>query len=256
MSRYFAPISIENLRAKIEIAEKDDGFNGLLDHLGKDIKVQFDTENIADDESDFGPKKVLGYQTLPSGLTFRGYAAGGDWEHPVFVAVYWDGKKLRGYVPTEGNPWNTTTKRAYGNDVEADLKNARHRWPDLFNSRDSVESDDFAFDADDIRRDLESHILHRDAEPKPVLPSKTLQPPILAPGYWAISVIVPSLRPGRNHQVALGFITANDYDTALGKATRTVSAKYNAADGWGTPIVLVSRPELTTIDGVIADPRQ
>ena len=38
----------------------------------------------------------------------------------MFFIIYWDGKKLRAYVPTDGNPWNTDTKEAYGNDEEKD----------------------------------------------------------------------------------------------------------------------------------------
>ena len=44
----------------------------------------------------------------------------GDWEEPVAVFVYWDGKKYRGYVPTRGNAINTINKSAFGNDEDVD----------------------------------------------------------------------------------------------------------------------------------------
>jgi hypothetical protein len=49
---------------------------------------------------------------------------------PLLFIIYWAGKKLRVYIPENGNLWNTTTKEAYGNNNDADLRNARKRWPD------------------------------------------------------------------------------------------------------------------------------
>lgn len=133
MARTFAPISIDTLAAKVVAAcsEPRGGVSiyKMKDVLAKDIKVSFDNENWEMTQDSFGPEGLMGYHTLPNGLTFLGVAAGGDWEHPVFFCVYWDGKKLRAYVPTEGNPWNTTTKEAYGNN-EDDYLDARKRWPD------------------------------------------------------------------------------------------------------------------------------
>lgn len=107
----------------------DYGYEELLNTLKKDLKVEFDSENFESNACVFDElTSFLGVHTLSSGLTFWGFRAGGDWEYPVHFIVYWDGKKLRGYVPIEGNPWNTTTKRAYGNDDEADRKNAKKRW--------------------------------------------------------------------------------------------------------------------------------
>jgi hypothetical protein len=67
-------------------------------------------------------------------VPFRGIWAGGDWECPVAFIIYWDGSKLRAYVPTDGNSWNTDTKRAYGNEEKdgEDLKNMKKRWPEQY----------------------------------------------------------------------------------------------------------------------------
>lgn len=162
--RVFAPITIAELKAKIEAAQKKqtdrwDEYNGkanydrygwssLTPQVEKDLaKCRFDCENLDDDKeyvydmkkggytdklTNDPMNKVMGYNTLPNGLTFRGFSAGGDWEYPVFWIVYWDGSKLRGYVPEQGNPWNTDTKEAYGNDEKGDLENAKKRYPDLF----------------------------------------------------------------------------------------------------------------------------
>ena len=39
----------------------------------------------------------------------------GDWEWPVLVAFYWDGKRLRGLAPRDGNVWNPKNGKAIGN---------------------------------------------------------------------------------------------------------------------------------------------
>jgi hypothetical protein len=82
--------------------------------VGKDIeKVDFDFENayVSDEDYDF-----CGFHTLPNGMPYLGVVAGGDWETPVFFIIYWDGKKLRGYIPKEGNVYNQFTMTAYGSE--------------------------------------------------------------------------------------------------------------------------------------------
>lgn len=152
MSRFFAPISIPELRKKIEAFADDNGdfsYHILKEKLDKDLKVEFDLENT-DAEGD-----MCGYKTLKdTGMTYLGVTAGGDWEHPVFFVVYWDGKKIRGYVPTNGNPWNTTTKQAYGNDDAADLKDAKKRWPQEYVGVENFDSAQCDFDWNTIKHDI------------------------------------------------------------------------------------------------------
>lgn len=158
MPRFFEPISIIELENKIkEVApnlfdssyEYDDIFN-LMDYLGDDIKVQFDLENFDLGDQD-GSDPLVGFQTNSSGLTYLGIFAGGDWEFPVYFIVYWDGKKLRGYVPTDGNPWNTKTKTAYGND-DSDDENIMKRY------KLSLDKDSLSFDPKLISQDIEKRI--------------------------------------------------------------------------------------------------
>jgi hypothetical protein len=165
MARYFAPISEADLKDKV-LAGANVHFDSheLVEKLQKDIKVKFDLENFADGPS-FGPKDLMGIHTLSNGLTFWGMCAGGDWEHPCFFICYYDGKKLRAYVPTEGNPWNTDTKQAYGNDDKADLKNAKKRWPERYiDPADDewpgeIDAGDFSFDPKAIEQDIIKRIL-------------------------------------------------------------------------------------------------
>ena len=86
--------------------------------IRKDIKYNVDGENIlvacdADYED-----KYIGMYTTNEGLTFYGFLAGGDWEMPMFIIIYWDGKKLRAYVPSYGNVINLDCKCAFGSECD------------------------------------------------------------------------------------------------------------------------------------------
>lgn len=144
--RFFAPITKEELASKITGAfykyNNHDYENWLRDYCGdarlpieaiiksegagipwrelsskikKDLsKCEFDFENVS--IKGFGYcKSIVGFNTLPNGMTYLGIFAGGDWERPVYFIIYYSGKELRAYIPTEGNTWNTDTKKAYGN---------------------------------------------------------------------------------------------------------------------------------------------
>lgn len=144
--RYAVPISEEELKEKIIEVLKDAGFSLGYDKYGdyfsfedgveelccpdepikhskipEDIsKVDFDLENFMC--SGIGMPNTSGnwegFHTLPTGLAFLGCRAGGDWEHPVNFAIYYDGKNLRGYIPRYHNSYNLKTKTAFGNDDE------------------------------------------------------------------------------------------------------------------------------------------
>ena len=81
-----------------------------LAQVRKDIKYDVDFENVSLDHKG----------TTKSGIDYLALLVNGDWEEPVAVFVYWDGKKYRGYVPTRGNAINTINKSAFGNDEDAD----------------------------------------------------------------------------------------------------------------------------------------
>ena len=152
MARHFESISIEDLKQKIDKVEY------IYEAVQGDLKVNFDFENLSTSSKDFGPESLMGYHTTENGLTYCGMCAGGDWEMPVFFLVYWDGKKLRAYIPKEGNPWNSITKEAYGNDDEKDLEDVKKRYPDLIDDEDDFSMDSLDFDEDLIRKDFENRI--------------------------------------------------------------------------------------------------
>jgi hypothetical protein len=90
-------------------------------------KIEFDFENycIGDANPDCNEQEYTdyydytnypcGYKILPSGIPVLLVNAGGDWEFPICFALYFDGKSIRGYIPTEGNVFDKKNKSAYGN---------------------------------------------------------------------------------------------------------------------------------------------
>lgn len=78
----------------------------LVPEVEKDwSKIDFSTENM----------DVTAEKVTPGGVPYLLIRAGGDWEAPLQCIVYFDGKKLRGYVPKDGNSYNFKAKAAFGN---------------------------------------------------------------------------------------------------------------------------------------------
>lgn len=78
----------------------------LLPQVEKDwSKIDFSTENM----------DVTAERTTSDGVPYLLIRAGGDWETPLACIVYFDGRKVRGYVPKDGNSYNHRTKAAFGN---------------------------------------------------------------------------------------------------------------------------------------------
>ena len=72
-------------------------------------KIDFDFENFEIDDKIFFTSQ---------GVPYLRCLAGGDWEIPVRFFIYYDGKSMRGYVPTKGNSFNRKTKSAIGNNID------------------------------------------------------------------------------------------------------------------------------------------
>ena len=74
--------------------------------IKKDFKgIHFDWENY----------DIVGDVRTAKGIPYQLFYAGGDWEIPVYFMVYYDGKRIRVYVPTVGNTWRQDLKQALGN---------------------------------------------------------------------------------------------------------------------------------------------
>lgn len=88
--------------------------------IQKDNKFQTYAENVCgheyvQDEEEVG-NHLMGMHTLDNGLTFFGFAVGGDWGLPVYMIIYSDGKTLRLYTPSCGNSVNLDFKCALGSE--------------------------------------------------------------------------------------------------------------------------------------------
>lgn len=133
MPRYAPKMSQKNLRQiiidiaiKNDYAEKYGEINKQNPNLEKIIwmlmqelmptvendwaKVDFSTEN----------SNIKSEKTTDDGIPYIEMEASGDWETPLICIIYYDGKKLRGYVPKDGNTYNYKTKAAFGNDNDND----------------------------------------------------------------------------------------------------------------------------------------
>lgn len=126
---------------RLELIRVIESFEDLYDiknKLEKDFKIEFDLENCSDfNKDDFSEENREGYFQSNGTYMYLGWA-GGDWENAVYFVLYLDPKKkLRAYIPTEGNSYNKKYKSAYGNNddddeyVEADfdlmMKDIRER---------------------------------------------------------------------------------------------------------------------------------
>jgi hypothetical protein len=180
MSRVFVPITLNELKKKVDDALGEDGYDyrHLTPVIEKDLdKVNFSTENL--EAGNGSVKDLVGYHMLSNGMPILGISAGGDWEYPIFFCIYFDGKKLRAYIPEKGNTWNTDTKKAYGNDTVADLKNARKRWPVQYPPDLEVDEDEDVEpigNTDEMAKDIMDRIVRKTEPPKNVVVKLTLEP--------------------------------------------------------------------------------
>jgi len=210
MPRYYAPISVEALAQKILNAayanrDYEGDYEGWVNnkppeksarenvekhayHLNlpyltktveKDLaKVDFDTENLEAERGEgYAGCDLAGFHTY--GLTFLGVTAGGDWECPLFFIIYWDGKQLRGYIPTAGNSWNTDNKKAYGNDWKdknsSDAINYKKRYGVEIEESYSAASFSDGEMIDDIQKRIKPNnfpAVNSEPEASPAAPSK------------------------------------------------------------------------------------
>ena len=78
--------------------------------IKKDFKgIKFNWENY----------DIVGDVRTTKGIPYQLFNAHGDWEIPVYFMIYYDGKKIRVYVPTVGNTWRQDLKQALGNVYKA-----------------------------------------------------------------------------------------------------------------------------------------
>ena len=123
MSRFAPIINLEDLQLKCHsMVEKSFQLTSTIE---KDLsKINFDWENYEYETGSGFSSYPCGYEVLSNKLPVLFVNAGGDWEFPICFIIYWDGNKLRGYIPEEGNVFNKKQRCAYGSedDGEVDLE--------------------------------------------------------------------------------------------------------------------------------------
>ena len=94
--------------------------NGALKYNKKiPKKLRDDLNEIEHDEENM---EAIGDIQITNGIPYIQGCVGGDWESAIFFVLYWDGKDIRGYIPTKGNSFDRFRKIALGNDDEKDIE--------------------------------------------------------------------------------------------------------------------------------------
>jgi len=98
-------------------------------------------------------------QITSAGIPYLGFYCGGDAGGVLFLIIYWDGKKLRGYIPIAGNTVkadNTVFASGYSDDDETiELLNGGSTTDEEYNAI----SENVGIDFDWIAKDIESRIV-------------------------------------------------------------------------------------------------
>ena len=95
----------------------------------KDFKIRFNDENLELPWMNCEWSKAGFFEV--NGTTIALCCAGGDWETPVYFAIYIEkgGKRLRAYIPTIGNQFDFYCKTAFGSQDNVDCESL---WPEDF----------------------------------------------------------------------------------------------------------------------------
>ncbi len=106
--------------------------------IKKDFKgIQPDWENY----------DITGGLRTVKGCPYIVMMVGGDWECPLCVMIYYDGKQFRCYIPEKGNAYRKDTKRLFGNcDASYDSKTETYTDEWKKNGTTYISDDKYAFD--------------------------------------------------------------------------------------------------------------
>ena len=123
----------------------------ILKEFYKDMsKVGVDSENI---------DTIGDIRTTKSGISYVLCNKHGDWENPVLFMVYFDGNKVRGYIPEYGNCYNRIEKRAFGDPSDKDDKAfIKSQYPDKTDDEIYTIQNNLDYNKDACIEDFEKHI--------------------------------------------------------------------------------------------------
>jgi len=134
MSRLTEIITLDKFKSiclqKLGVGTEDFDVFEMGETIDKDLsKINFSMENWDIGNASHNYEKYpsdhngfvgypCGFKVLENGMPVLFVNAGGDWEYPICFCIYWDGKKLRAYIPSEGNVYNKEQKCAFGSEEE------------------------------------------------------------------------------------------------------------------------------------------
>lgn len=136
-------------------SDYEDSAGNITDFSTLAQKFQLDREKFDVSSENTGDDVDNKLGTTKHGIDYLSTWMCGDWELPVQVFIYWDGKHYRGYIPTKGNCINTINKSAFGNDEDADDKYCMKEFGVSYaEAQDNIEID-FAACLEDFEARLE-----------------------------------------------------------------------------------------------------
>ena len=113
--------SFQRFRDNQSLAFDDALYNALNDYAGA-APFQKVSEDIREIIVDLENVIYEGFVKGSNGVPALRVAIGGDWELPVRVFIYWDGKDFRGYIPVYGNAYNRFCDSALGSEEGMDVQ--------------------------------------------------------------------------------------------------------------------------------------
>ena len=126
--------------------------NKIIAKLPRAVRQSYydDKSTIHKDFKDIKPDwenfEISGSLRTVKGCPYIIMYAGGDWECPICIMVYHDGKQFRCYIPEKGNAYRKDVKRLFGNyDPKYDHKSETYtdEWKD--GGKTIVSDDMYAF---------------------------------------------------------------------------------------------------------------
>lgn len=136
----------------VEKINNTNASNKIIAKLPRAVRQSYydDKSTIHKDFKDIKPDwenfEISGSLRTVKGCPYIIMYAGGDWECPICIMVYHDGKQFRCYIPEKGNAYRKDVKRLFGNcDAKYDHKSETYidEWKD--GGKTIVSDDMYAF---------------------------------------------------------------------------------------------------------------
>lgn len=127
--------------------------NKIIASLPRAVRQSYydDKSTIHKDFKDIKPDwenyEISGSLRTVKGCPYIIMYAGGDWECPICIMVYHDGKQFRCYIPEKGNAYRKDVKRLFGNcDPKYDHKSETYTDEWKKGGKTFISDDKYAFD--------------------------------------------------------------------------------------------------------------